>query len=139
MNMSESDYNFEGGKFFYMKNGKQVAHLEGGEVVFEPGMVPPHKTALLAWWETQDSKKDSANAPGNEGGKDSANAPGNEGGKEKKDVPAPVDVNEIPDDMLPPFSKMLGVETPGFAEYVKKHKFDAAQKEKLVRRLEHKN
>lgn len=43
---------------------------------------------------------------------------------------------DIPEDQLPEFSPALGVSTPEFKAFVKKHKFSKAQIIELVRRLE---
>lgn len=44
-------------------------------------------------------------------------------------------ISTIPDDELPPFSKELGVNTPGFEGFVKLHKLTAPQIAALVKRL----
>lgn len=43
---------------------------------------------------------------------------------------------DIPESSLPEFSPALGVATPGFKAFVKKHKFSAEQVAELVKRLE---
>ena len=48
-------------------------------------------------------------------------------------------INSIPLDQLPPFDKSLGTKTPGFEEFVKKHKLNKEQRIALVRRLEQNN
>ena len=44
-------------------------------------------------------------------------------------------ISTIPDDQLPPFSPEFGVETPGFPEFVKKHKLTTPQVAALIKRL----
>ena len=46
------------------------------------------------------------------------------------------EISTIPADQLPPFSPARGVNTPGFSDYVARHKLTALQRAALVRRLE---
>lgn len=46
------------------------------------------------------------------------------------------EISTIPEDLLPPFSKEYGTNTPGFREYVNKHKLTVPQVSALVKRLE---
>ena len=51
-------------------------------------------------------------------------------------VNAALMIADIPESLLPPFDKMLGTLTPGFAEFVEKHDLTAEQEKALVLRLE---
>lgn len=122
--MAENDYSFEGGKF--LSNGKVVAEVKDGKLAFKQGMAGAHKEALHIWME-----KNGINI-----GADAAPAPAPEKGElDLKDDP-PVDIDDIPDDALPPFDKMLGTETPGLREWCKRYKLTEAERVKLIRRLE---
>lgn len=45
------------------------------------------------------------------------------------------EISTIPEDRLPPFSRSLGVNTPGFSEYIVRHKLTMPQVAALVKRL----
>ena len=44
-------------------------------------------------------------------------------------------VGTIPEDELPPFDPMLGVDTPGFQAYIEKYNLNETQKAALIRRI----
>lgn len=119
--MTETDYSFENGKF--LSNGKTVAEVKDGKIVFQKGMAGAHKEALHVWMEqngiTVGEKPAAEEAPK----------------LELEDTP-PVDIDDIPDDALPPFDKMLGTETPGFKEWCKRYNLTETERVKLIRRLE---
>ena len=46
-------------------------------------------------------------------------------------------VGTIPEDELPPFSAQMGVNTPGFGDYIKKHKLNKEQVDALIKRICH--
>ena len=121
--MAENDYSFEGGKF--LSNGKVVAEVKDGKIAFKQGMAGAHKEALGVWMEQNGI---------NIGAADAAPAPEREEPEPKEDPP--VDIDDIPDDALPPFDKMLGTETPGFKEWCKRYNLNETERVKLIRRLE---
>lgn len=133
----EREYSFSDGKFYSVENGKCVAELSSaGEIVFGPGFKGPHTATLAAWIERNGLvfhtlPKEPEKTKEQEVPKEPEKT-------ETEDSPPVVkaDVNEIPDDLLPPFDRVLGTRTPGFAEFVKSHDFDEAQQAALVRRLE---
>ena len=45
-------------------------------------------------------------------------------------------IEDIPESMLPPFSAEYGTATPGFAEFVARHRFTQDQIAALVKRCE---
>ena len=53
----------------------------------------------------------------------------------ESDFSAEWEISTIPEDRLPPFSKALGVNTPGFPEYIARHKLTMPQVAALVKRL----
>ncbi len=120
--MTENDYSFEDGKF--LSNGKTVAEVKDGKIVFSKGMAGAHKEALHVWMEqngiTVGEKPPTEEAPP----------------PEQPDEVPPVDIDDIPDDALPPFDKMLGTETPGFKEWCKRYNLNDTERVKLIRRLE---
>ena len=44
-------------------------------------------------------------------------------------------VDSIPEEELPPYSAQMGVNTPGFGDYIKKHKLNKEQTEALIKRI----
>ncbi|MBS1369727.1 MAG: hypothetical protein HPZ91_07190 [Lentisphaeria bacterium] len=138
----EREYSFSDGKFYSVENGKCVAELSpAGEIVFGPGFKGPHTATLTAWIERNglvfnappeepDVEGPGETSPAAQEGAQATNAPLSGSGT------LPPDVNDIPDDLLPPFDRVLGTRTPGFAEFVNDHKFDKTQLAALIRRLE---
>lgn len=63
-------------------------------------------------------------------------APAREKAPEAVKDPAALSVWDIPDAELPAFDFALGVDTPDFKTFVRKHKFNKAQTAELVKRLE---
>ena len=122
--MTENDYIFEDGKF--LSGGKTVAEVKDGKIVFLKGMAGAHKEALQVWMEkngiTVNAEKPEA--------EEDVPPP------EQPDEVPPVDIDDIPDDALPPFDKMLGTETPGFKEWCKRYNLTETERVKLIRRLE---
>lgn len=51
-------------------------------------------------------------------------------------ISLPAEIADIPEEFLPPFKKELGIHTPGFAEFCRKHSMTAEQTVALVRRME---
>ncbi len=156
-------YNFEGRAFFSLKSGKQVAHLDDGNaVIFEPGCAGPHTRQLADW--LRENGLQFANLPApvssappappvppvlpkTEIPKEKAvtlagaadDASGNSDEAEKTPPsPAKLVIEDIPAELLPPFDPMLGTSTPGFGDYVRRHKLNKDQVGALLRRLERK-
>ena len=63
-------------------------------------------------------------------------APAREKAPEAVKDPAALSVWDIPNAELPAFDFALGVDTPDFKTFVRKHKFNKAQTAELVKRLE---
>ncbi|MBQ6352030.1 MAG: hypothetical protein IJJ28_02030 [Lentisphaeria bacterium] len=138
--MSETKYTISG-REIYSAKGKLVATLDDdGNPVMAPGMAGPHKRALeefLGGTDTNGHEPTRTDTPppmpplAEES--DSVTKPE---APEREAEAAEYAVSTIPDDRLPPFSKALGVNTPGFAEFVDNNHLSAAQVAALVKRLE---
>lgn len=145
-------YNIQNRQIFSAKNGKLVATIDENNVpVFEPGMAPAHKTKLDAWMaENGVSFSSGQNEPSPQETKQvkpQETAPETEqlNPQETQDVPpknstAPsrsiLSIEEIPEHMLPPFDRRLGMSTPRLREFIAFHQLDTNQVRALVRRLE---
>lgn len=130
-------YALENRNIFSTKNGKLVAVLNEDNVpVFEPGMMPAHKTKLEAWM--RENGIQFAAAPEQ---KHEPEKPEETEEKHEPEVQAAprVSVSDIPDCRLPHFDRKLGMDTPGLREYIACHKLDRAQAVALIRRLERKH
>ncbi len=148
----EKSYNFENRAFFCIDNGKEVAKLdEENAVVFNPGMLPAHKSNLNAWMiangmkfanmpetdEDNDKGNREEDNKGKEGSNENSNAGQDKGEQEdqKKNKKLLV-VKDIPFEQLPIFDKRLGMETPNLRAYIAHHQLDQTQATELIRRLE---
>lgn len=131
------DYRIEGNQIFSEK-GKVVATLDGsGNPVMEPGMSGPHKRGVEEFLVMMGS-----NEP--RGCYEVKPAPVEEVKEvpmpDPEPAPAPMNVLESSFDIepvkvtadQPPFSKQLGVNTPGFHDYVVRNKLTQAQIDELV-------
>ena len=116
----EREYSFSDGKFFSVESGKCVAELSAnGDIVFLPGFKGPHTATLTDWIER--------NGLGNLTARPAEPAPA---------APPRPDVGDIPEEMLPRFDPVRGVNTPGFREFVNLYDLDETQTAALIRRLE---
>lgn len=129
------DYRIEGNQI-YSEKGKVVATLDGsGNPVMEPGMSGPHKRGVEEFLAVMGS-----NEP--RGSYEVKPAPVEEVKEvqEQEQEPAPMNVLESSFEIepvkvtadQPPFSKQLGVNTPGFQDYVVRNKLTQAQVDDLV-------
>lgn len=141
----EREYSFSDGKFYSVENGKCVAELSSaGEIVFGPGFKGPHTATLTAWVERNglvfNAPPKEPETPKEPAPPEIPKEPEIPKKPETEDPPPAVkaDVNDIPDDLLPPFDRVLGTRTPGFAEFVNSYGLDETQQAALVRRLERK-
>ena len=157
----EKSYNFENRAFFCIDNGKEVAKLdEENAVVFNPGMLPAHKSNLNAWMiangmkfanmpevdEGNGNSNDKGNGEEENKGKEASNENSNAGQdkgeqdkgeqEEQKKTKKLLVVKDIPFEQLPRFDKRLGMETPNLRAYIAHHQLDQTQVTELVRRLE---
>lgn len=136
-----NDYTMEGRQIFSVK-GKLVATLnDDGVPVMAPGMAGPHSAGVKKFLEEKvksalDFIEDPAAVV-----KDNLITE-NPAPKQKELKSDEVEeskesweISTIPEDLLPPFSKQFGVNTPGFMDYVKQHKLSEAQIAALVKRL----
>ena len=133
-------YVLEGRQIFSGK-GKLVATLnDDGVPVMAPGMAGPHSAGVRAFLEVLAEHEEIARAQ-----KASAEnfaevvkekLTTEDPAQERKDYSKESwEISTIPEDLLPPFSKQFGVNTPGFMDYVKQHKLSEAQVAALVKRL----
>lgn len=136
-----SKYFLQGNEIISEK-GKKVATLNSdGNVVMAPGMAGPHSAGVKKFLEEKvksalDFIEDPAAVV-----KDNLTTE-NPAPKQKELKSDEVEeskesweISTIPEDFLPPFSKALGCNTPGFAEYISKHKLTGPQVAALVKRL----
>ena len=128
------DYRIEGNQI-YSEKGKVVATLDGsGNPGMEPGMSGPHKRGVEEFLAVMGS-----NEP--RGSYEVKPAPV----EEVKELPMPEPEEEVGlvpesswelDKPIPveavPFSKQLGVNTPGFKDYIVRNKLTQAQIDELV-------
>jgi hypothetical protein len=132
-----SNYNLQGSEIFSDK-GRLVATLDSnGNIVMAPGMAGPHSHGVREFVENLRSAVGHIEQAENSVVKENLTTetpvgtlPGmNEQTFEEWSV------DTIAEEDLPPFSKELGINTPGFAEYIKQHNFNEPQTEALVKRL----
>ena len=136
-----NDYTMEGRQIFSVK-GKLVATLnDDGVPVMAPGMAGPHSAGVKKFLEGKiNSALDFIEDPA-EVVKDNLTTenPAPEQMELKSDEVEESkeawEISTIPEELLPPFSKQFGVNTPGFMDYVKQHKLSEAQIAALVKRL----
>lgn len=125
-----SSYTMNGRQILSDK-GKVVATLDAdGNPVMEPGMAGPHSAGVKEF--LADSGNNAPHQPAAEqpaAESQTAEQPAAESSTDEWII------STIPESELPPFSKALGVYTPGFAEYVKAHKLTEPQVAALVKRL----
>jgi hypothetical protein len=127
------------GREVFSARGKLVATItDDGGIVMAPGMAGAHKRGVEEFLAQGAAKEPPPPMPEIE---EAEVAPESEKTPEQSgEEPAPVEtagyiVSTIPEDRLPPFSKELGVNTPGFAEFVEKNRLSAEQVAALVKRL----
>ena len=122
------------GREVYSAKGKRVATItDDGNLVMAPGMAGAHKRAVEEFL-AQGAKEPPPPMPEIEEaeGAPEPETPEHEAEQSREEFL----IETIPADRLPPFSKELGVNTPGFAEFVKDNHLSAAQIAALVKRLE---
>lgn len=139
--MMNDGYVLEGRQIFSGK-GKLVATLnDDGVPVMAPGMAGPHSTGVKKFLERKvNSALDFIEDPAavvkqnltTENPAPEQMALKSDEVEESKEA---WEISTIPEDLLPPFSKQFGVNTPGFTDYVKQHKLSEAQIAALVKRL----
>ena len=134
-----SSYVMEGRQIFSDK-GKLVATLnDDGIPVMAPGMAGPHSTGVKKFLEEKDKsamdfiEDQPAVVKQNLTTKNTNLHP--EKSEEPEESKESWEISTIPQDLLPPFSKQFGVNTPGFEDYCKQHKLNEAQVAALVKRL----
>lgn len=138
-----SEYTVKGRDIF-SDRGKVVATItDDGGIVMAPGMAGAHKRAVEEFLARGAKEPPPPMPPFAEATEDrpeieeADTAPETPKAEEKAEQSREEFLIEtIPDDRLPPFSKALGVNTPGFAEFVEKNHLSAAQVAALVKRLE---
>lgn len=130
-----SSYTMNGRQILSDK-GKIVATLDAdGNPVMAPGMAGPHSAGVKEF--LADSGNTAPRQPAAE--QPAAEQPAAE--SQTAEQPAAESstdewiISTIPESELPPFSKALGVYTPGFSEYIKEHKLTEPQVAALVKRL----
>ena len=145
----EREYSFSDGKFFSVESGKCVAELSAnGDIVFLPGFKGPHTATLTDWIErnglgnlTARPAEPAQNPPPEITAQPEPAANSGETAAARPAEPAPAapprpDVGDIPEEMLPRFDPVRGVNTPGFREFVNLYDLDETQTAALIRRLE---
>ena len=132
-----NEYKLEGNNILSDK-GKVVATLtDDGSFSMAPGMAGPHSRGVKEFMEKMKGTEEKEEVQ--------------TGTEEKKEVRTDTDgdgevqksteeygeacIEDIPEEMLPEFSLQLGVYTPGFMEFVKKHKLTECGIAALVKRL----
>ena len=133
-------YNIQNRQIFSAKNGKLVATLDENNVpVFEPGMAPAHKTKLEAWmaengvsFSTGHNEPSPSETEQEETQETQAVQPENEHAPSR----SVISIEEMPEYMLPPFDRRLGMSTPCLREFIAFYQLDTNQVRALVRRLE---
>lgn len=143
------DYSIKGREIYSVK-GKLVATLDdNGNPVMAPGMAGAHSKGvqefLILTTKYTKGTKDFSPAPqGTQEEKVTMYTGGNIPAAKPEGTPETVvgketveewEISTIPEDRLPPFSKEYGVNTPGFVEYVNKHRLSMPQVAALVKRL----
>lgn len=140
-----SNYSIDGRNIISDK-GRIVATLDSdGNPIMAPGMAGPHSKGVKEFLETfaeneplrsgePETIPESSELPEVKAEAENDLAPAEDPAEDAADR---LDwaVSTIPEDSLPPFSKELGVNTPGFAEFVKHHKLTPLQAAVLVKRL----
>lgn len=136
--------------------GKLICTIKAdGSLSYQPGKKSSHSAAveefLAAGQQADPAMEDTATPPAMEdtatppaaedtgtppAAEDTATPPAMEDTATPAAAGASLPVEEIPDSLLPPFSKILGVDTPGFKTFVKKHRLSPAEQLILIRRLE---
>ena len=112
------------GRQIYSEKGKLVATLnDDGEPVMAPGMAGAHSAGVRDFINTFAQNEPVAND-------DETTDCGTADQSDDEYL-----ISTIPEEKLPPFSKKLGVNTPGFGEYVKSYKLTGPQVAALVKRL----
>ena len=138
--------------------GKLVATLnEDGVPVMAPGMAGPHSRAVRAFLAEQTAPAPQPAPPPTTEADSRPESPQQAEAEQEKTVfvgevslnraapsappPAPPEtpaeriIADIPADLLPPFSPKLGVNTPGFAEFVAEHHLTQKQVCALIDRI----
>lgn len=141
--MSRQEY-FIRENLIYSAKGRLVASIEpDGSPVMAPGMAGPHSRAVLDFLNSISQNKREKSLPQeNRSSRKNSDIPYPEM-KEKLPAPSAVsapsveewEIETIPEELLPPFSKALGVNTPGFASFIGKYRLSPAQVGALIRRL----
>lgn len=141
-----SDYIIRG-REIYSAKGKCVATLDdNGNPVMAPGMAGAHSRGVQEFLEIlAGGNGTSEESPEVAQGEDPATPDGSavaspvsagvSATRPESDFSAEWEISTIPEDRLPPFSKALGVNTPGFSEYIVRHKLTMPQVAALVKRL----
>lgn len=130
-----SNYTLEG-KMIFSDKGRHVATLnDDGFPVMAPGMAGPHTRGVQEFLASRAYApiEDSLDEP--EKMQPIVTAAQPESMKDPQEDTASWAMQAIPEHLLPPFSKQLGVNTPGFREYIIQHKLTEKQMEELVKRL----
>lgn len=122
------------GSEIFSDKGRLVATLDSnGNVVMAPGMAGPHSHGVREFVENLRSAVGHIEQTENSVVKENLTTEGQMVMNELTFEEWSVDT--IAEEDLPPFSKELGINTPGFAEYIKQHNFNEPQTEALVKRL----
>ena len=133
-----SNYVMDGRQIFSDK-GKLVATLnDDGIPVMAPGMAGPHSAGVKKFLEEKVKSAMDFMEEQPAVVKQNLTTENMDPLPEKSEEPETKEsweISTIPQDLLPPFSKQFGVNTPGFSEYVKQHKLSEAQVAALVKRL----
>lgn len=130
-----SNYTLEG-KMIFSDKGRHVATLnDDGFPVMAPGMAGPHTRGVQEFLASRalDQKEDPTDEPQKR--QTIATAAKTESRTDTQEDTASWAMQTIPEHLLPPFSKQLGVNTPGFREYILQHQLTEKQIEELVKRL----
>lgn len=127
-----NDYAMNGRQIFSSK-GKLVATLnDDGVPVMAPGMAGPHSAGVKKFLE---EKGNPAVVKENLTTENPAPKQKELKSDEVEESKESWEISTIPEDLLPPFSKQFGVNTPGFSEFVTKHQLSETQIELLIKRL----
>ena len=131
-----SEYSLEG-KNILSEKGKVVATLDDdGSIVMAPGMAGPHSRGVKEFMERR-SMEEYGEVQGSteEYGEVQTETDGDGEVQKSSEEYGEVCIEDIPEEMLPEFSLQLGVYTPGFREFVKKHGLTESGIAALVKRL----
>lgn len=126
----KKEYTLNNRKVYYGE--KLVASLDDdSNPVMEPGCAGPHSRNVAALLS---GKPDTSTPPRRESANlepstDNLQLPPQSGQSEDWLIA------DIPDQYLPTFDKALGVNTPGLADYIRKHNLTTPQIAALIRRL----